>query len=257
MKETSGYVKSIIILLILTGIFSSCVPRKKLLYLQTSDEDTITGVVYPKKIEAYILKPGNSLHIRILSTNSDLSTLGNSGAVSSSQDAGVYLQSFPVNDSGYVFLPLVGNVMVNGKTIEEATIIIQERLDKILKGTSVVVKLVDFNISVLGEVNHPIQLKIYQEKINLFEAISLAGDLTSYAKRDEVLLIRQNDKGSNVISLNLQDPGIFESEYYYLKPGDIVYAKPIKGRSFIFETFPYTIVFGTITTILLILNLFK
>ncbi|MBN1340465.1 MAG: polysaccharide biosynthesis/export family protein [Bacteroidales bacterium] len=257
MKETSGYVKSIIILVLITGIFSSCVPRKKLLYLQTSDEDTITGKSYPELIEPYRIKPGNSLYLRLLTSDNEMSFLGSGSNLTTSYDAGIYLQSYSVNDSGFIEIPILGSILCGGKTINEATDAIQTELDKYLKGVTVIVKLVNFNISVVGEVNRPGQFMIYQDKVNIFEVLSMAGDLTAYAKRDEILLIRNNEKGSEIFRLNLQDPAILASEHFYLKPNDIIYAKPVKGRSFVFATFPYAVVFGTITTVLLIINLFR
>ncbi len=90
-------------------------------------------------------------------------------------------------------------------------------------------------LSLVGEVNKPGQYKIYQDKINIFEMIAMAGDLSVYAKRDDVVLVRKTETGSQIHHIDLLDEELLESEFYYLMPDDIIYIKPVKGKNFAFS----------------------
>jgi polysaccharide export outer membrane protein len=109
----------------------------------------------------------------------------------------------------------------------------------------------------VGEFNKPGKYVIYQDKINLFEAIAMAGDMTDFAKRDRVMLVRQYEKGVKTHRLNLNDYSLLESEFYYLLPNDLVYVEPLKGKQFAFSEFPYALIFTTITTTLLLIEYFS
>jgi len=91
----------------------------------------------------------------------------------------------------------------------------------------------------------------------LFEAIAMAGDMTDFARRNQLLLIRQSESGQKTRRLNLNDYSIMESEYFYLMPNDIVYVEPLKGKQFAFSEFPYVLILTTITTTLLFLDYFN
>ncbi|MBN3035437.1 MAG: polysaccharide biosynthesis/export family protein [Bacteroidales bacterium] len=212
-----------------------------------------------KEIPEYRLQPGDNLHIKILSAEEDASKLLSDFAQGSNTyyDAGVYLSSFYISDSGIVRLPFIGNIAAGGKTIEEVRDLIQEEIDMYMTGTAVNVRLVNFIVTVLGEVQRPGQYKIYQDMVNIYEMIGMAGDMTSVALRDEVLLIRKTQNGSSIHKINMLDVRLLESDYFYLRPNDIIYVKPVKAKNFAFGTFPYAVFFGTVTSLLLILTFFK
>ncbi len=83
----------------------------------------------------------------------------------------------------------------------------------------------------LGEFNRPGEYSVYESKFNIFDAIAQAGDLTTFAKRNKIYLVRQTESGSKVVHLDLNDIGILESEYYTIMPNDIIYAQPVKGKN--------------------------
>lgn len=134
---------------------------------------------------------------------------------------------------------------------------LQLTLNEYLKESVVIVKMVNFYVTMLGEVRRPGEYKIYQDELNIFEAISLAGDLTDFANRNEVKLIRQTKDGSKVIGIDMTDADILASDYYYMMPNDIIYVEPLKGKQFTFANFPYGIIFSAISTTLLLINYFK
>jgi polysaccharide export outer membrane protein len=244
-------------------IFSSCIPQKRIKYLQQEVEknDTTRTHFVNENIDAYKIQPGDNLYITVNSTLSGADNFfsGEDAARSSNyyNDAGIYLNSYMVSDSGYVDFPFVGKIYVKELSIEQSKDLIQGIVDEYLKQTTVIVKLAIFKVTVIGEVNQSGTVNIYQNKLNVFELISMAGDLTSFAKRDEVYLVRETQNGSKVQKLNLNDIDILESEYYYIQPDDILYVPPLKGKNFAFSSFPYALIFTTISTTLLLINFFQ
>jgi polysaccharide export outer membrane protein len=240
-------------------LFSSCVPMKKQIYLQTS-EDTAKAEYLNIKLQDYKLRPGNNLYIQVVSLTQDVSSYFNMGFGTSGNiyyDAAIYLTSYSVNDSGYIEMPFIGKIYVDKLTIEQAKAKIQEQIDIYLKKTMVIVKLVNYNISIVGEVHNPGQYKIYQDRINIYEILAMAGDMTTFAKREDVVLVRKTEKGSKVYHLNLLEDTLLESELFYILPDDIVYIQPVKGKNFAFNQFPYTLVISSISLIIALFALVK
>lgn len=241
--------------------FSSCVPLKKQVYLQNQlAADSTKNEYVNDNTPSYTLQTGNNLYIQVVSMESDLSDFFNGGVGSGGNiyyDAAIYLSSYSVNDEGYVELPFLGKIFVQGLNLEQAKEKIQKEVDSYIEGTMIIVKLVNYNVSVIGQVRHPGQFKIYQDHINIFEVLSLAGDLTTFAKRDDVVLVRKTEKGTSVHHINLMNDEILESEYFYILPDDIIYVQPVKGKNFAFETFPYTLVISSISLAIALFALLK
>ena len=252
--------KSIFWIGLIAVLFSSCVPQKKMLYMQVKDEsDTLSSFYNEKNIE-YKIQPGDNLYVKVVSLDEQTTILlnptGRTGSYMNS-DASIYLNSYTVNERGYLDFPLTGEILVKGLSVDEIKVKLQENLKIYLKEFVIIIKMVNFNLTLLGEVNRPGQYKVYQNSINLFEAVSMSGDLSDFANREKVAVIRQTKSGSKVIYLDMTKRDILESDYFYLKPNDIVYVTPVKGKQFTFAQFPYAVVFGFISTTLLLLNYFK
>jgi len=253
--------KTPLILLIVAIIFSSCVPQKKIKYLQQkSDAIAKTEFVNARKIN-YTIQPGDNLYIKISSINEKANSIFNVGSQVSQQylnsEIGVYLNSYTVDNNGFIDFPLIEKIKVSNLTAEEITKILKEKLSEYITESTVIVKLVNFNITMLGEVRRPGEYKIYQDEINIFEALSLAGDLGDFADRKNIVLVRQTKTGSNLYRLDLTNSNILESDYFYLVPNDIIYVEPLKGKQFTFANFPYAVIFSAISTTLLLINFFK
>jgi len=111
-------------------------------------------------------------------------------------------------------------------------------------------------VSVLGEVRNPGHFSYAQEKINIYNALSLAGDVTTYGDRNDVLLVR-NENGRNLsIRIDLSSDKILASDYYYLRPNDIIYVKPMRKKFWGLDTFPWSALLSTISTVILIYTVF-
>lgn len=248
---------TILLLLMAVILLVSCVPQRKIRYFQDKAEngqDKFTSEI-PL---TYRIKPGDNLYIRIRSIDKEAYSFGDmQGATNYYSSAGVYYNGYSVNEEGNINFPLIGDIYIEDLTVEEARLKIQGEVDQYVKNTSVVIKLGSYKVAVLGEVNMPQQLEIYQDKITIFEAIAMAGDMTDFAKRDQIVLIRQTETGTSKHILDLNDQAILESEFLYLQPQDIVYVEPVKGKAFAFSNFPYALLFSTLSMALVLIAFFN
>lgn len=255
MNKRIAYLPVILALIML----ASCVPQKKIRYFQDkSDADTTRQSFVNDKGEEYRVAPGDNLYIRIMSIDDRAYSFEEArGATNYYQESGIYLNSYGVDKDGYIEFPLIGKIYVTDLTTKDVKDSLQARVDEYVKNTTVIVKLANFRISMLGEFNHPGKYLVYQDRINIFEAVAMAGDMTDFAKRNRTLLVRQTDDGYQTVRLDLTDQTIVESEFFYLKPNDMVYVEPIRGKQFTFAQFPYALIFSAITTALLLIEYLK
>jgi polysaccharide export outer membrane protein len=137
-----------------------------------------------------------------------------------------------LNDNGIVELPVIGKVKIVGMNTENAKIAIENELKKIVRDNEyfVRVRLGGIRYSALGEFARPGKYTILQNRVTIFEAIANAGDLTIQAKRDNIMLIRQYPDGSKAYRVNLNDNNIMASEFYFIRPNDMIYVEPMKVR---------------------------
>ena len=239
---------------LLAALFASCVPQEKMLYLKNAEmeaENLSVNYINERSVD-YRLQPGDNLYIRFLNTIDERSAASLNGDVTNrsaqlSSDASIYLQSYTLDEDGCIELPLTGKIELKNLTVDQAKEKMQRELDRFVNQTTLIVKLSNFNLTVLGEVNRPGMYKVYQSQINLFEAISLAGNMTNFAKNNEVKIIRQTDNGSQVITVDMGVADILSSPYYYLKPNDIIYVEPLKIKQWGFTAFPYSTVISIVT----------
>ncbi len=247
--------KYFLFLVFLGLLMASCVPQKKILYLQDipKDEDSTYAFTNDRLLD-YQVQPGDNLYIKINSLEEKSTTYFNevSGSNRNTGGSNLYLNSYMVNDTGYFHFPSLGYIYVKDFTADEIQLMLERRLTEYLKNPVVIVRLASFRVTMLGEFSSPGKYDIYQSNINIFEAISLAGDMTDFAKRDKIAIIRQTPRGSKIVRVNLNDKRILESDYYFLLPNDIVYAEPIKAKQFVSTNFPYGLVFSVLSTIMLI-----
>ncbi|SFW25671.1 polysaccharide biosynthesis/export family protein [Chitinophaga sancti] len=169
-----------------------------------------------------MMNPGNS----ILATNG-ASPVAVPGVPSTNTPVP---NSYLVDKNGYVVLPIIGKIMVAGKTTDQVRDEIKKGADQYYKDPVVVVRFANFKITVLGEVTRPAAYVMPNEKVSILDAIGMAGDLTIYGKRENVLLIRDNNGKKDFVRFNLNDSKLFSSPYFYLHQGDVVYIEPNKAK---------------------------
>ncbi len=259
-RFTTSYF-SFIAFIVLIATLSSCVSQKKTIYLKNKSSLSSGNTTYENDLSVYKIEPGDFLYINVTSLNPTNMTSLDANEKAEYQlqsEMGIYLKSYQVNDSGYINFPVIGKIKVLGLSIDQTREKLQHIIDDYYQLASVSVKLVNFKISVLGEVNRPGTYTVYQDRLNIFQAISLVGDLTNYGNRRNVNIIRKTSTGgTEILKVNLLNDSLLELPGFYLQPEDIVYVEPMKSKSFAFTAFPYAIVLSTITTTLLILNFFK
>lgn len=237
-------------------IFGSCVTQKDLEYLQ--DKDKLVKEFREAPIDDYKLKPSDELYIQISSQDEASASIFSTTSSQSSmtiagmQPYGASLAAYTIDKEGYLLLPIIGNVYVKDKTTTQVSGILRDSLTSILNQAVVSVKLVNRYVSILGEVRNPGHFAYSQEKLSIFDALGLAGDITDFGNRSEVILTRNLDGKILRINLNLTKSGIIASEYYYLRPNDMVYVKPLKKRYWGVKEFPFSIILSTLSTALLI-----
>ena len=261
MRNMSNITKLGLTALLMAVLFASCVPQKKMLYLkeaQMAAENQSINYVNERSVN-YRLQPGDNLYIRFINTLDERSTVLLNGDASRtlSSDASIYLSSYTIDEEGFIEMPLIGKIELQNLTVDEAKDRLQTELDQYINQTTIIVKLSNFNLTVLGEVNRPGMYKIYQSQINLFEAISLAGNMTQFAKNDQVKIIRQTDNGSEILTVDMGSADILASPYYYLKPNDIIYVEPLRIKQWGFTTFPYSTVLSVLSLAITLWALFK
>ncbi len=211
-------------------IISSCSNAKKIVYFNNVPDATFKDTKVPRQSP---IQPNDILSITISSANAEASQAFNlqSNYVSrattvtgSSNESGGYL----VNADGTIDLPVLGAVTAAGLTKEELKTKITDLIlsKKLLVDPIVDIRYLNYEVTVLGEVARPTVITVPNEKISLLKALGLAGDLTIYGKRDNVLLIREENGEKITRHINLNSSDFFNSPYYYLKPNDVIYVQP-------------------------------
>jgi polysaccharide export outer membrane protein len=248
-----------LILLLTAAVFVSCVTNKKLTYLQyKGTSDDVIKSVTPS---AYVIQPYDNLFIRVVTPDPQWSAMFNTMPVTtysiSVTEQSADLVSYPVDGEGFIQLPYAGKIMVAGKTLNMVTAEVEKLLKSYVADAAISVKMVNNYVSLLGEVQRPGRYPIYKDRMNIFQALAMAGDLSEYSNRRKIQLIRQTPGGNIIKEFTLTDRSIMSSEFFYVMPNDIIYAKPMKGKFFQMNAFPYSVFLSAITTFVLLWNVLK
>lgn len=230
--------KNIVFVFLLAALLlASCTSYKKVPYLQNSSE--WSGMEQAVKVYEPRIQPYDLLNILVTNPENPASSIAYNLVSPSDASRNSSLQSQPtlhdylVDADGFVAIPNVGKLKVGGMTIAEAEqLVVEKARSGFSSSPVVVVRFVDFKVSVLGEVTSPGTFTIKDGKVNVFEALALARDLTIYGQRDNVKIIREEPTGKKeIVELNLNDASILNSPYYYLQQNDVVYVTPNKSKA--------------------------
>lgn len=237
MKKATHIISFLSMLFILSG----CQSYKKVPYLQDIRQaDAATGVATASLYDARIM-PKDLLTIVVscpeepelaepfnLTVSSSASNSANKATTTQP-----VLQQYLVDNAGNVDFPVLGVLHLGGLTKSEAEQLIREKLSPQFQQMPIVtVRMVNYKISVIGEVAKPGTFTISNEKVNVLEALAMAGDMTIYGLRNNVKLIREDSEGRrDILSLNLNDQDLLNSPYYYLQQNDILYITPNKTKA--------------------------
>lgn len=227
----------IYLLLLFTVLFASCIPNKDLIYLQNK-ENSQNEVVEQVNQKPYRLQTNDILVITIKAIDPkivEIFNINSGQSANAANEAANYFTGYSVDDHGNIRLPILGELNVLGYTIEDVRIKIEKLLNekyfKTEAGIFVTVKLSGFRYTINGEVGNMGTKVLYQDKVNIMEAIANSGDITLTGDRKDVKVIRRYPQGSETFSIDLTDSKATSSACFYLQPNDYIYVKPLKQKS--------------------------
>ncbi len=251
--------KQISIIFMFAILFGSCVPLKKSIYLQGNIAQELWEVDKGDKSNEsdYLVRQGDVLYITVTGLDEHASAfLNNNMGISQMPETpmAISLMGYRVNLDGSIEFPFIGKIFVSGLTLEQIRDKIHLAVGKYIDQRSVTVKLLNDNITVVGEVRTPGRFLMASEELNIIEALSLAGDVTEFANKKKVRLIRKEGNEHQMVVINTLDDQIMFSPYFYLKPGDILYVEPRRLQSWSLTSVPMGLSLSLLNTAILVMT---
>jgi polysaccharide biosynthesis/export protein len=228
----------LVIGLILSVLASSCIPHRDTVYLQNKNMALDSIQMLVEKQKPYRIQINDILSIRVKSLDQEnvqiINPIGDENLNASSAER-AYFDGFTVDLHGDIRIPTLGKISVLGYTTEEIEQILEKKLlDEQFKEAAnifVTVKLSGLRFTANGEVGSPGTVTLFQERVNIFEAIANVGEIPITGDKKDVMIIRQYPQGQKIHHLDLTDINIMQSPYYYIQPNDMIYVKPLKQKS--------------------------
>ena len=243
----------ILLYVVLCMCCASCITSNRVNYLQQPNT-IIPSYSDTLSYTDYILQKGDRLYIRVYTIDEKTNTLLNGGMsgqymnqIGSQQNSGSDLYTYLVDDKGEIHFPLVGDIAVRGLTVREVKRELEKALQPITHTSSVEIRVVQRYFSVIGA-NRSGRFSIPKEKVTIFEALAMAGDISNYGDRSKVRIVRESENGTEVKSFDIRSAEIINSEYYYVEQNVVIYIKTLNDQFFSMTSFPS--VLSTIATTL-------
>ena len=242
------------LIILVTILFSSCASKRNTVYFQ-SDTNTIN---VPSKFNEEVITADDILNISV--TALDMTSIApflKEKFYNSNMEQNL-LDGYKVDANGDINFPLIGNIKVADLTTKQAAIKIQELLSKSIIDPIVNVRLLNYKITILGEVKTPGTFKVYDTKITIIQALGLAGDITIYGKKKNIKVIREINGNSVSTEVDLTNSNFISSDFYYLRKNDVVYVEPtfaqIKNSGYIGQITNITTILSLIFTHIVLLS---
>ncbi|MBN1599812.1 MAG: polysaccharide biosynthesis/export family protein [Bacteroidales bacterium] len=247
----------LIFVLTVLSLIAGCIPQNKLEYLQ--DPITEQKLYELQSTVPDVIKPNDELYIKVSSFD-DISfnffdTQSDYARTAFNNELALSLVSYTVNDTGNIYFPILGTLHVEGETLEELRSKMETQLADFFNQPTVIVKYAYKKVTVIGEVQTPGNFTYSKKHINLFEALSMAGDMTVHGNRKEVYLLRQKDGKIQKNIIDLTSDALIFSNYYFLEPDDVIYVKPRSSVKWRDISTPISLILSTLSTTLLAINL--
>lgn len=235
------------LLILILVLIVSCVPYSKVRYFNDINEikEPLNNPREQKRIS-----PFDNIYIKVLSTDEKTSQIFNSTEPFRNDVSTISLISYLVDEKGNVNFPFVGDINIGGLTPSQASAKIQKALSEYIANTAVIVKYIDNKVTILGEVDRQGVYSFTDDKINIYQAISLAGGLAKYGDHKNVILIRQVDNKIMQYKLDLSNSKIINTDLYYILPNDVIVIEPHRSVTRSYENVTYNAILSTISTIL-------
>jgi polysaccharide export outer membrane protein len=260
MKHLSSF---ILLAFLLT---TSCTSTKKLNYLNNLPE--ANGEEYfTMDIPEYKIQPRDILYISVRAMNTDGTIVDfisggktSTGSSSMQYESNQFISGYDVNSKGSIILPLIGEIKVEGSTMETLRELLQMKFEKNYPNSTVECKLLSFKFTVIGEIRSPGTYINYNNYLTVLEAIGRAGGIGDYGRKDNILVVRPTERGTQTYRLNIQDKKLLSSPAYFLLPNDVVIVAPEKHKIFNMNlptiSFAISSASALLSTTLLLINYF-
>ena len=244
---------------------AGCRSSEELIYLKdVTQEEWMKGL--PEDQTAYVIKEGDILYVSVKSMNPEVNMLfnpeegsqtgsGYGGYQKYTTPQGAYLYGYEVDINGNLSLPVLGSIPVKGHLQEEIQQIVQERADLYLKDAKVKVKLLNYKVTVLGEVRRPGVYYNYNNDFTVLEAIAMANGNTDYASIKRVMVMRPESNGKRTYLLDLSSKEIFQSPAFHLHPNDYVFVEPDRYKNFQLNSQAISVFFSSLSMTLAVIGL--
>ncbi|MDA0682336.1 MAG: polysaccharide biosynthesis/export family protein [Bacteroidetes bacterium] len=228
--KVSSFIKLLVLLLIIQG----CTPMSKITYLNDSQSGEWDVSPIPPK---HHLEIGDILMVRVISRNEESNNLFNiesntNSANSTLTAANLYLNGFTISQEGTIDIPNVGEVFVLNQTLEEAESTISLKAEEFLINPFVIVKLANFQFTVLGEINAPGNYPVYKEGLTIYDAIAMSGGINDYGNLKKIKIVRSEKNKKQIYNVDLTSSNILTSDFFYLRNNDLIYVQPLKFKGF-------------------------
>lgn len=216
----------------------SCVTQKKLAYfhdIESVGGDSINADYQP--VKEPIIKPEDKLLITVSALDPmavypyNMIAVANTMPNETSSYSTAKLQYYTVNDEGDINFPLLGQLHIAGLTRSEAEKMLEEKISATVNNPRVNINFLGYSVTIVGEVARPGKYTIDTERVSILDALALAGDLTIYGKRENVLLTRENNGKLEFVRINLNSADLFRSPYFYLQQNDVLYVEPNNAKA--------------------------
>lgn len=217
--------------------FTSCIPAKELIYLQEDGKKNNEQTVDQVNTKPYRLQVADIININIKAIDPEMVKVfnANESSMAAGNEMSNYYNSYVVDDHGDIRFPILGEINVLGSTLEEVRIKIEQRLmNEYFKkeaGVFVIVKLAGFRFTINGEVGQKGSKIIFQDKVNIMEAIANSGDIEVTGDRKDVKVIRRTPNGNQTYSIDLTSSDAVNSPVFNLQPNDYIYVKPLRQKT--------------------------
>ena len=252
-------ISTLFLILFIMTIFS-CRSSKDLIFLK----DVANNEINRGLPAEYILKTGDILYVSIKSMNPEVNLLYNpesnmenttgQGYQKYTTPSGAYLYGFEIDSEENIKLPMLGKINVSGIPLSQIESVVQKKADEFLKDAIVKVKLLNFKITVSGEVRNPGDYYNYNNSITVLEALALANGNTDYATIKKVMIMRPTPEGRKTFMLDLSTKSVYLSDAFYLQPNDFVIVQPDKYKNFQLNSQAYSLVLSSLSVLIAVLG---
>lgn len=249
-----SWLKKIALVFLIASIVSSCIPNRKISYVQDSKSmvsQRIDNMYFIDEPQDNLIRQADELYIKVTSAD-ETQTNFNQERQESVRDPS--LISYTVDEEGTIKLPYINRIKLSGLTLVQASDRIEEELSQYLLYPNVFIRFVNNKVTILGEVNDPGVYVFNYKTINILQAIGYANDIATFGNRKNVTIVREEGAFRSKYQVDLTSDELLSSPFYIVKSNDIIYVEPMKGKKWGMDTFPYNLLLSAASLTIVVLT---